>query len=147
MLNHLAGGRLFPGVHRHAKFDVRESADELHLSFRSDDGTAAVRVDARIAQSLPKSSIFQTLEEASEFFRAGSVGFSPGGTEAKFDGLELRTTQWQVAPLDVSCVESSFFADPGHFSAGHFSAGATEFDNALLMRAVEHEWHVHPVPA
>jgi hypothetical protein len=39
-------------------------------------------------------------------------------------------------------VHSSFFANP-HV----FPPGAAVFDNALLMRGVEHEWHAHPVPA
>src|SRR5438552_12748867 len=33
-LNQLAGGRLFPGVHHHAKFDVAESDHQLQLSMR-----------------------------------------------------------------------------------------------------------------
>jgi hypothetical protein len=95
MLNHLVGGRLFPGMHHHARFDVDEQDGELAVAFRSDDGSANVSVKARIADSMPTDSIFQSLEEASEFFRGGSVGFSPRDGGKVLDGMELRTVQWQ----------------------------------------------------
>src|SRR3954453_779875 len=41
-LNELLGGRVFPGVHHHAKFDVRESDDRFELSYHADDGSANV---------------------------------------------------------------------------------------------------------
>jgi hypothetical protein len=47
-----------------------------------------------------------------------------------------------VTPLQVTEVHSSFFADP-HL----FPPGAAVFDNALLMRAVEHEWHAVNSPS
>ena len=136
MLNHLVGGRIFPGVHHHATFDVEERDGDLSVAFRSDDGSASVRVKARVAEALPRDSIFQSLEEASEFFRGGSVGFSPRDGGKVLDGLELRTVQWHVTPLHVLDVHSSFFANP-HV----FPPGSAVFDNALLMRAIEHEWH------
>src|SRR5437762_1679839 len=37
-LNALAGGRLFPGVHRHARFEVAEAGDGYSVALRSDDG-------------------------------------------------------------------------------------------------------------
>ncbi len=52
------------------------------------------------------------------------------------DGLELRTKEWEVAPLAVDHVRSSFFEDERLFPAG-----STRFDSAPLMRRVAHEWH------
>ena len=37
-LNSLAGGRVFPGVHHHTKFTVRETADRFEVAVCSDDG-------------------------------------------------------------------------------------------------------------
>jgi hypothetical protein len=37
-INSLAGGRLFPGLHHHARFTVEERADHYHVALRSDDG-------------------------------------------------------------------------------------------------------------
>jgi hypothetical protein len=47
----LAGGRLFPGEHHRASFDVRETAKELHVAFASTDRTAHVSVDTRVWHS------------------------------------------------------------------------------------------------
>ncbi len=136
LLNTLAGGRLFPGVHRRAKFDVRETAKEFHVDMRSLDGSAHVLVEGTVTDHLPADSVFASVDEASKFFAAGSLGYSPQRSAMALDGLELRAFRWQVEPLDVTRVESSFFED-----REKFPAGSVTFDNALLMRGIEHEWH------
>ena len=133
--NAAVGGRLFPGVHQHAKFDVREEDGFYHVGFTSDDGKAHVLVEGCVTDRLPKTSAFQSLGEASSFFKGGSIGYSPGAGN-RLDGLELRTFRWQVEPLEVTRVESSFFSNPDLFSPG-----TTQFDCALVMRDIEHEWH------
>lgn len=133
--NALAGGRLFPGAHHLASFDVHETADTFQIKIHSDDDALRVRVDARVTTALATGSIFASLDEASAFFEAGAVGYSPGIDDSKFDGLELRSFGWKVEPLELEAVESSFFAD-----ALKFPAGTVEFDCALLMRGIEHEW-------
>jgi hypothetical protein len=139
--NQLFGGRLFPGVHHHARFDVDEREARVHVAFTSDDAATRVRVEARLADALPAGSIFKSIDEASEFFRGGSVGYSFAGEDRPPDGLELRTQRWEVTPLAVDTVESSFFDDETRFPKG-----AATFDNALLMRDIEHEWHATPPP-
>jgi hypothetical protein len=138
-LNALAGGRLFPGVHHHARFDVQERDGRYRLALRSDDGRTRLSVRARLVPTLPAGSVFRSLREASEFFEVGSLGYSPGIAAGQFDGLELRTFQWRMQPLAIETVESSFFSD-----AGIFPPGSVEFDCALLMRGVEHEWCQQP---
>jgi hypothetical protein len=138
-LNVLAGGRLFPGVHHHARFDVQERDGRYRLALRSDDGRTRLAVRAQLVPSLPAGSVFRSLREASEFFEVGSLGYSPGTVAGHFDGLELRTRQWRMQPLAVEAVESSFFND-----ASLFPPGSAEFDCALLMREVEHEWCQQP---
>lgn len=139
-LNALAGGRIFPGVHHHARFDIRESEQTYHIVMDSDDGSANLTVDARIADGLPARSIFGSVAECSKFFEAGSLGYSPANSARLFDGLELRTDQWKVHPLEVTEVKSSFFDDHEVFPLG-----SVVFDNALLMRGIEHEWHSREV--
>ena len=90
----------------------------------------------RPSGSLPSSSVFDSLAEASAFFQAGSLGYSATPDPARFQGLELNCQNWQVTPLDVDEVRSSFFDDPARFPPG-----SIEFDCALLMRGIEHEWH------
>jgi hypothetical protein len=52
------------------------------------------------------------------------------------DGLRLKTLTWQVRALTVEQVQSSFFAD-----TDRFPSGSIEFDHALIMRDIPHEWH------
>jgi hypothetical protein len=138
-LNSLAGGRLFPGIHHHARFAVKESANSFAAALRSDDGVTSMSVRARRAAQLPASSVFHSLEESSAFFQAGSFGYSATPDPSRFQGLELRCRNWRVEPLEVEEVRSSFFED-----ASLFPKGAIEFDCALLMRGIEHEWHGRP---
>jgi uncharacterized protein YqjF (DUF2071 family) len=135
-LNSLAGGRLFPGLHYHARFAVTESANRFEVALRSDDGVTHMSVRGRRADQLPPSSLFPSLEDASAFIQAGSLGYSATPDPSRFQGLELRCSNWQVEPLEVEEVRSSFFED-----VSLFPKGSIEFDCALLMRDVEHAWH------
>lgn len=135
-INAFTGGRIFPGVHHRARFDVHETENEYHIAMDSIDGSAHVSVDGRTTVELPDDSIFENVAKCSQFFEAGSLGYSPASTTAQFDGLELRTINWQVQPLTVTNIQSSFFDD-----CDAFPQGSVTFDNALLMRGVDHEWH------
>lgn len=141
LLNALAGGRIFPGVHHRARFDVKEAVDHFRVDMRSVDGLTHVLVDGQTTSDLPPDSIFPSVKSVSDFFEAGSLGYSPGSNSPQtsnqhFDGLELRTSNWCVQPLSVSRIESSFFDDRSIFPADSIA-----FDNALLMQGIDHEWH------
>jgi hypothetical protein len=136
--NTLLGGRLFPGRHHRASFDVNESGNDVFVALRSADGQTRVVVEASLAHRLPVTSIFRSIDEASAFFERGSIGYSATDQRDRFECLELRTSRWRVAPLTVHRVDSSFFSDPARFPPG-----SVEFDCALLMRGIPHEWHAH----
>jgi Uncharacterized conserved protein (COG2071) len=138
-LNALAGGRVFPGSHHHAAFTVDESGDQLSIALMSDDGFTCIAVRGRQTGAWPNDSVFDSLQNASAFFEAGSVGFSPTTSPARFQGVELECQNWQVNALDVEHVESSFFDE-----TRRFPKGSIEFDCALLMRGIKHEWHGVP---
>jgi hypothetical protein len=133
LINTIAGGRIFPGRHYHAKFEVQEEGDRYQVAFKSSDGTT-ISIDAKKAIALNSTSIFGDIKTASGFFEHGSVGYSPN--RDKFDGIELRAFKWRVEPLDVRSVHSSFFEDENVFPKG-----SVQFDNALLMTQISHEWH------
>lgn len=133
--NTLAGGRLFPGIHHHSRFAVTETSDTFSISISNADGTH-IAVEAAISDDLPGTSVFGSLAQASEFFANGSTGYSCTRRPETYDGLKLCTSEWKVTPLDVRRAESSFFAD-----ASMFPRGSVEFDCALLMRNIPHEWH------
>jgi hypothetical protein len=134
-MNALAGGTVFPGTHHRARFTVNEGNGAYAVAFRSADGTT-LKIDAKEVDDWNSSSIFPDLLSASEFMRAGSDGYSPASNTEFYDGLELRTFNWAVSPLEVSYVESSFFED-----RRIIPDGSVHFDNALLMKSIEHEWH------
>lgn len=138
-LNTLVGGRLFPGVHHHGRFRVCEQDEQFRISLDSDDDGTHVAVDGRLGSDWPAKSVFQSVEEASQFFERGSLGYSVTRQPGCFDGLELRTFGWKIEPLTVETVASSFFEDQRLFPLG-----SIEFDCALLMRGIEHEWHSRP---
>ena len=131
-LNALVGGRIFPGKHHLAKFNVLESNGNYHVDFISSDKTT-ISIDAKETDAFASTSIFETLENASDFFENGNIGYSPNGN--KFDGIKLNTYTWQVKPLEVFDVQSSFFENEKLFPKG-----SVKFDNALLMNRIEHEW-------
>ena len=111
-LNALAGGRVFPGVHHHATFDVDETPEHLSVAMRSDDGVTHLSVRAAVADALPAGSAFGSLAEASAFFEGGSLGYSPGMRPGAYDGLELKTFAWSVTPLRVEEATSSLLRRP-----------------------------------
>jgi len=91
------------------------------------------------AADLPSSSAFPSLQAASEFFRGGSVGYSPGHDRGRLEGLKLIAPTWRVEPLAVSEVHSSWLEDQTRFPAG-----SADFDCALVMRDVAHRWAPAP---
>lgn len=131
----LAGGRLFPGEHHAATFMIDDRPTGIKFSMRSADGATEVRFQAVPATELPTGSHFRSLAEASTFFARGSLGYSATRDGRHLDGLTLRIPGWQVKPLQVNEVYSSYFVDPTRFPAG-----SVAFDCALIMRDAHHEW-------
>lgn len=117
-----------------AKFNVEEVDGNYAISFKSSDNTS-ITIEAKKSESFNPNSIFQNLSTVSDFFENGRVGYSPNG-KTKFDGMWLKTDQWKVEALEVKSVSSSFFDNENDFPKE-----SVQFDNALLMTNVEHEWH------
>ena len=132
------GGRAFPGTMAHGRFHVHEGSDRVHVRYRSDDGMVGIEVRSRHADGLPAGSLFETVDEASEFFRRDSLGFSPARAGGSCQGVELQTTTWNVQPLDIGCVHSSWFDDEARFPRA-----SIELDSALLMRGIPARWVAH----
>ncbi|MEO0448631.1 MAG: hypothetical protein AAF191_21410, partial [Verrucomicrobiota bacterium] len=132
---------IFPGVHHFSEFTV---ADE--------DGFIALRVDAndmegplvdlqlRETEEFPADSVFSTLQESSEFFEAGCIGYSSRPHSCTLDGLLLKVAHWQVSPLEVASIDSAYFDDQTLFPRDSIA-----LDHALLMRDIPHEWCSLPI--
>ena len=138
-LNSLAGGTLFPGEHNRADFRVNETDECIDFTMRSRDEKVTVDLKGTFTDELLDDSIFKNLDDSSEFFRGGSLGYSVTRGDKHLDGITLDTKEWRVRPLKVESVTSSFYND-----TSVFPEGTIEFDHALIMRDVEHEWHAAP---
>jgi hypothetical protein len=90
MLNALAGGTVFPGEHHLAKFEVKETQDSMSVTINSKDGNMHVHVSGKVSDKLPETSLFPSLDEASEFFAKGGVGILPSHAS-------------KVASMDLNC--------------------------------------------
>lgn len=134
--NGWVGGSLFPGIHHHAKFTVLESERHLSVSLQSDDGNTRIHVSGSVTNQFPKSSVFSGLPNASQFFAKGSSGYSVTRKIDRFDGLELRCENWAMEALEIDKIESSFYDNKTRFPSGSIN-----FDCALLMRGIRHQWH------
>ncbi len=137
-LNQLLGGRVFPGVQQLARFDTWETERRLKIDITEAGGRRLVRVAARRGERWPTGSIFGSLADASAFFQRGSCGWSADG-RGGCEGMEIHIADWRAEPLFVERVESRFFDDHQLFPPG-----SIEFDSALLMRGIRHEWHSLP---
>jgi uncharacterized protein YqjF (DUF2071 family) len=133
-VNVAVGGRLFPGPHGHADFDVDESAGRLRVGFAVRDGGASAEVEATVTPELTGSRLFADLAAASRFFQAGSVGWSSRRHDSRLDGLELRTPAWSIEATRPERVRSWFF------EGGAVPTAAAELDSVLLMRRVPVTW-------
>lgn len=136
LLNHWAGGRIFPGEQHSARFSVEDNNGHIDFSMRSVDNSVSIKVTGSDSDTLPATSCFKTLPEASAFFAGGSLGYSVTESGDRFDGLLLRTLEWRLRAFSVTQVHSSFFAD-----RERFPEGTIEFDHTLVMRDLVHEWH------
>lgn len=139
LLNHLAGGRIFPGEHHLADFSVTDADSKIAMSIRSRDDAMAIEIVAHERESLPDTSCFESLADSSAYFEGGSVGYSVTRDCCRLDGIRLETERWQVSPLAVDHIESTFFEDEQIFPSG-----SVEFDHALIMRNHSHQWHSEP---
>lgn len=125
----LGGGRLFPGVHRRARFDVEEGGGRFRVQMRAAD--VRVAADVQVTDGW-ESSMFGSVEDASDFYRARAIGWSPRRGGRGVEAMELASTGWAVQAARVNDVSSSFFDG--------LPPGAAVLDSALVMRDIPVTW-------
>jgi len=79
------------------------------------------------------------VEEASEFFQAGAVGYSATRAGDRLDGMCLCTEVCEIEPLHLESIYPSYFA-----AEWIFPKDSVEYDSAFLMRNIPHEWQSVP---
>lgn len=139
LINHLAGGTIFPGEHHSADFSVTESETKIDFAMQSKDDAVRVNFNGKVSDEFPEDSIFYSIAEASAFFEKGSLGYSATKDAKELDGIVLEIENWKVEALNLDSVESNFYDNENIFPKD-----SIEFDHALLMRNIRHEWHSAP---
>ncbi|RZA05556.1 MAG: hypothetical protein EOP11_12540 [Proteobacteria bacterium] len=138
--NYLAGGRFFPGVFQKSEFQVSEEGANYQLIIQPEGAkSSVVSFSGEVSPRHHADSVFPTLEEASEFFAKGAVGYSRSRNAKHFEGMELRLLEWRIEPMKVNGAAVELFEN-GEF----FPKGTTKLDSAMLMRNLRHEWHRIP---
>jgi hypothetical protein len=125
----IGGGRLFPGVQRRARVDLDETADRFRVTVTAPGTRVAIDVEVG---GIWTSTLFPTVDNASEFHRQGSVGWSPSFDGSRVEALELTSEEWAAEAGRVHSVESTFF--------DALPAGAAELDSVLVMRDLPFFW-------
>ena len=111
----------------------------IDLSMCSLDGEVEIDLGGRAHTTLPATSCFSSLEQASAFFQTGSLGYSETAARRHLDGVRLITEGWSVEVLAIERVLSTFFDD-----ISRFPRRSAELDCALVMRDLAHEWQSAP---
>jgi hypothetical protein len=142
-LTAILGGRLFPGLHQHARFHIHETEHQLRLAFTAtntpDNTLDTLDVTARLTEDWPGSALFTDLDHASQFFRDGPAGYSTTNHPHRLDGVELRTTAWHVTPAQITHITSTHFDNPRTFPPG-----TAQLDTALVMQNIPVTWPALP---
>lgn len=92
---------------------------------------ASVFADVEVTDGW-ESTLFPTVDDASQFYRAGSIGRSPRRDGRGAEAVELSTTRWVAEAGRVNEVGSSFFDE--------LPRGAAQIDSALVMRDLPVSW-------
>jgi uncharacterized protein YqjF (DUF2071 family) len=130
----LAGDRVFPGAHRLARFEVEERGAELSLGVKSHDGSLSLSVAAHEGTEMD-GQLFTSPDDAIDFFRSGSLGYSPSGPSGHLVGVRLRSHSWDARPVTIDEMRSSVFDDPALFPKG-----SCALDFGLLMTNLKACW-------
>lgn len=138
--NYWTGGRIFPGIFQRTTFKIKELGSQYKVEIAEHMKRPHVIFEGEETSSFPSTSIFSSLDEASEFFAKGAVGYSLSRDCSHFQGMELRFLDWQITPLTVSKSFVQLFEE-----SLSFPKGAVHFDSALVMRKLRHEWHNIPI--
>ena len=139
VLTTLVGGRLFPGWHHRADFDVDEGAGGYRIEVASRDGDVRIAIAARPSDDVMDGSVFGSLDAASTFFRCSPIGYAATPRAGTYDGVALAADGWAMQPLVLDDVRSTFFD-----AFKRFPAGTAVADSAFLMAGLDTTWRPQP---
>lgn len=119
----LFGGRLFPGVHRKARFRIAEDRNRYAVEMTAGGHSLAADVEVGGDWS---STVFASVDEASAFYRAGRVGWSLAHDGESVEPVALTADTWRIEAARLHSLRSSFF--------DALPEGSAVFDSVVVMR-------------
>ena len=138
-LNAIAGGRVFPGVHSHREFAVKETERTFNVSVaESAHALPELAVETKLSSKF-ESVVFRSFQRATACICCDAIGYSPDRSGRTFEGLHLELHDPKSESLEVTALRSEFFEDEDRFPRG-----TAHFDHAVLMRGVHHRWISQP---
>lgn len=129
-----ASGRFVPGDQKRAAFDVRERIDEYEVCVECD--TEYVSVKGHESEAIHDGSVFEDRDEASEFFKGERLGYAASGGEVRGAEFCFSEADWEMVPLEVREVRSSFFE----------KIKDSKFDSAFVMHDIDQRIRA-PIPS
>ncbi len=139
-LNAVAGGRIFPGVHHLSRFHVSDQEGDISIQVVTKNmDSPLIQLEVSESENFPDTSLFPSLNDSSQFFESGCIGYSSRPDSCSLDGLHLQVSDWRVSPLKIHSARSAYYDD-----RSVFPEGSIQLDHALLMRDIPHEWRSEP---
>jgi hypothetical protein len=135
LLNTVFGGRLFPGEHNRAIFKINETPDYIDMLIKSTDQKVKIHIKGLFEDGELNNSIFQSIDQMSDFFKSGSNGYSPVTGKNCYQGMCLIPLKWNFRILKKESLEVSYFKDVLRLGDDQLV-----FDSLVLMKDIPHEW-------
>jgi hypothetical protein len=139
LFNSIAGGRMFPGVNQYSSFEIHDENGNVEFNMLSKDGEVSIHFKGHECSELPASSVFSSTLEISNFFKEGADGYSASRSQNCHQGLCLQTINWNMMPFHLDELSTSFFLNEFLIQDDQM-----QFDSAVIMRDIEHQWNKIP---
>lgn len=123
-----------PMQHERAEFESLETGNEFELTVRLKHSSETCSIKAKRSRDWPADSVFDSVDEASNFFKEESQGHTvsasaSGECSQCIGGVALNVHHWTVTPLAI---------ENGSFP--WLPADSCEIDHALLMEDANSTW-------
>lgn len=132
----VAGGNLLTHYnYRRCETGVQSSADVVHVSVSTPDGTGDLDVTAHLrTRDLPAGSPFRTLRDAQRFAGPLPFTFDFEPETNSIVAIQARRTAWRPAPIAVDVRRLAFFDQP------RFKGCAPILAAAFHVAEVDYRW-------
>jgi hypothetical protein len=125
----LLGGRILPGKHSLAQFQVNETDTDFDVELTSKDNH--VHVQTHLSNEWD-SSLFENWEQASNFYKNSPTGWSPKVNGVGEEGMSLTADNWSVKPAKTTLLKSSFY--------DAIPSSDITYDHTLVMQKISSHW-------